>query len=120
MVILPHPRRDIPIGTARSIYKQAGCNKRHTLCGPDPQGRCIRLWRVIPRCPWRRCCCGYSGRSDIRGCGRTGFCFWRLGRSVACSAFAGCTRQDRDFILDSADAVVAAIRPSQATMRRRS
>lgn len=23
-VILPHPRRDIPIGTARSIYRQAG------------------------------------------------------------------------------------------------
>lgn len=29
-------------------------------------------------------------------------------------------RQDRDFILDSADAVVAAIRPPQATMPRRS
>lgn len=23
-VILPHPRRDIPIGTVRSIYRQAG------------------------------------------------------------------------------------------------
>ncbi|MBJ3785801.1 type II toxin-antitoxin system HicA family toxin [Devosia sp. MSA67] len=24
VVILPHPRRDIPIGTVRSIYRQAG------------------------------------------------------------------------------------------------
>ncbi len=24
IVILPHPHRDIPIGTARSIYRQAG------------------------------------------------------------------------------------------------
>ncbi|MFD2648055.1 type II toxin-antitoxin system HicA family toxin [Devosia albogilva] len=24
VVILPHPRRDIPLGTARSIYRQAG------------------------------------------------------------------------------------------------
>ena len=24
VVIVPHPRRDIPIGTARSIYRQAG------------------------------------------------------------------------------------------------
>jgi predicted RNA binding protein YcfA (HicA-like mRNA interferase family) len=27
MVILPHPRKDIPIGTARSIYRQAGWDK---------------------------------------------------------------------------------------------
>ncbi len=24
VVILPHPKRDIPIGTVRSLYKQAG------------------------------------------------------------------------------------------------
>jgi predicted RNA binding protein YcfA (HicA-like mRNA interferase family) len=24
IVVLPHPRRDIPIGTVRSIYRQAG------------------------------------------------------------------------------------------------
>lgn len=24
VVIVPHPKRDIPIGTVRSIYKQAG------------------------------------------------------------------------------------------------
>jgi predicted RNA binding protein YcfA (HicA-like mRNA interferase family) len=27
IVIVPHPRRDIPIGTVRSIYKQAGWPK---------------------------------------------------------------------------------------------
>jgi predicted RNA binding protein YcfA (HicA-like mRNA interferase family) len=26
IVILPHPRRDIPVGTVRSIYRQAGWN----------------------------------------------------------------------------------------------
>ena len=25
-VILPHPRKDIPVGTVRSIYRQAGWN----------------------------------------------------------------------------------------------
>lgn len=24
MVILPHPKKDLPLGTARSIYRQAG------------------------------------------------------------------------------------------------
>lgn len=27
IVIVPHPRKDIPPGTVRSIYKQAGWNK---------------------------------------------------------------------------------------------
>jgi len=27
MVIVPHPRKDIPIGTARAIYDQAGWSK---------------------------------------------------------------------------------------------
>jgi predicted RNA binding protein YcfA (HicA-like mRNA interferase family) len=27
MVIVPHPRKDIPPGTMRSIYKQAGWSK---------------------------------------------------------------------------------------------
>jgi predicted RNA binding protein YcfA (HicA-like mRNA interferase family) len=27
MVIVPHPRRDLPIGTVRSIYRQAGWGK---------------------------------------------------------------------------------------------
>jgi predicted RNA binding protein YcfA (HicA-like mRNA interferase family) len=27
IVILPHPRRDIPLGTMRSIYRQAGWDK---------------------------------------------------------------------------------------------
>ncbi len=27
IVIVPHPRKDIPLGTARSIYKQAGWAK---------------------------------------------------------------------------------------------
>ncbi|HWN51136.1 MAG TPA: type II toxin-antitoxin system HicA family toxin [Xanthobacteraceae bacterium] len=26
-VIVPHPKRDLPIGTVRSIYKQAGWQK---------------------------------------------------------------------------------------------
>lgn len=27
IVILPHPRKDIPVGTVRSIYRQAGWDK---------------------------------------------------------------------------------------------
>lgn len=27
VVIVPHPRKDIPLGTARAIYKQAGWEK---------------------------------------------------------------------------------------------
>lgn len=27
MVIVPHPKRDLPIGTVRSIYKDAGWEK---------------------------------------------------------------------------------------------
>jgi predicted RNA binding protein YcfA (HicA-like mRNA interferase family) len=27
VVIVPHPRKDIPVGTVRSIYKQAGWDK---------------------------------------------------------------------------------------------
>ncbi|MCC7347577.1 MAG: type II toxin-antitoxin system HicA family toxin [Variibacter sp.] len=40
LVIVPRPRRDLPIGTVRSIYAQAGWEKdwaHAALHRPDPQ-----------------------------------------------------------------------------------